>query len=190
MNMKMLIFALGLLFMVPSIAAANPTVPDTKGEIKGEQVEKQPCNCNEDRDHHLKHKDWQAKMEQRDKHLMTWVSQYTPEKKAEWEKVMAEKKALRSQWMSPENAEKREKLKKEKMAQIAELKKQFEEGKLTKEEFMKKAHEWKGMGHWKTYHELEMAVEAKNKKDATVLLNQLLVQYKQHNQMLKVILKK
>lgn len=190
MKLKMLFFALGLLFMVPGIAAANPTVPDTKVDIKREQVDKQPCNCNEDSQHRLMHKDWQAKMEQRDQKLMTWVNQFTPEKKAEWEKVMAEKRALRRQWMSPENADKREKWKKEKMAQIEELKKQFEEGKLTKEEFMKKAHGWKGMGHWKTYHDLEIAVETKNKKDAAVLLNQLLAQYKQHNQMVKEFLKK
>jgi hypothetical protein len=46
------------------------------------------------------------------------------------------------------------------------------------------------MGHWKTFHDLEVAVEAKNNKHAAVLLNQLLEQYKQHNLMLKEMLKK
>jgi hypothetical protein len=138
----------------------------------------------------MMHRDWQAKIAERDQHLLTWVNQYSPNKKAEWTKVLDEKKTLHNQWMSPENATKREQWKQKKMAQMDELKKQLDEGKITKEEFIKKAHGGMDMSHWKTFHDLEVAVEAKNNKHAAVLLNQLLEQYKQHNLMLKEMLKK
>lgn len=187
MNFKMLFLALGLLLSMPGFAAANPSAPDTHG---GGQEGKAPCDCQEGKHHHMMHRDWQAKMAEREQKLLTWVNQYSPDKKVEWTKVLKEKKALRSQWMAPENAAKRDKWRKEKMAQMEGLKKQLDEGKITKEEFIKKAHGEKGMGHWKVYHDLKVAVEAKNNKHAAALLNQLLAQYKQHNQMLKEMLKK
>jgi hypothetical protein len=185
MKLKMLFFSLGLLFSVPEMAAANGAMPDTNGE----QREKAPCDCQEGRHHHMMHKDWQAKMAEREKMLFSWVDQYTPNKKGEWTKVIAEKKTLHNQWMSPENAGKREQWKKEKTAKMEELKKQFAEGKLTKEEFIKKAHGGKDMAHWKTFHELKIAVDKKDKKQAATLLNQLLEQHKQHNQRLKEMMK-
>ena len=187
MKLKMLLFALGIVLSMPGIAAANQTVPDTNN---GGQREKAPCDCKENGHHHMMHKDWQAKMAERQKLLLSWVDQYTPEKKAEWTAVMAEKKTLSNQWMSPENAAKREQWKKEKMAKIEELKKQFDAGKLTKEEFIKQAHGGKEMSHWKTFHELRLAVEKKDNKQAAALLNQLLEQTKQHNEKIKDLLKK
>ena len=74
------------------------------------------------------------------------------------------------------------------MAKIKELKKQFDEGKITKEEFVQKAHGGKAMGNWKTFHELKTAVEAKNEKQSAELLNQLLEQSKQHNEKIKAMI--
>lgn len=186
MKFKMLLLSLGFLLSVPGLAAANQTVPDT---TNGGHREKAPCDCQEGRQHHM-HKDWQAKMAEREKILLSWVDQYTPDKKGEWTTVLAEKKTLSNQWMSPENAEKREQWKKAKMAKIKELKKQFDAGKLTKEEFIKQAHGGKEMSHWKTFQELRIAVEKKDNKQAALLLNQLLDQTKQHNQKIKELLKK
>jgi hypothetical protein len=186
MKLKMLFLSLGLLFSLPGMAAANHTGTDT---VKGEQRDK-PCDCKEDRQHHMMHKDWQAKMAEREKMLLAWVDQYTPAKKEEWTKVIAEKKTLSNQWMSPEYAAKREQWKKAKMAKIEELKKQFDSGKLSKEEFIKQAHGGKEMSHWRTFHELRNAVEKKDSKQAELLLNQLLDQTKQHNEKIKELLKK
>jgi hypothetical protein len=187
MKLKLLVLALGLTLAMPGFALASPMVPDTTGG----KADKGPCNCQEEKKHHqmMHHRHWQEKMAEREQKILTWVDQYTPGKKAEWTKVFAEKKSLRDQWMSPENASKREKWKEQKMTQMKELRKQLEAGKITKEEFMKKLHGDKAMGHWKTYHDLEVAVEAKNDKHAAQLLDQLLEQYKRHNQMLKVMLK-
>lgn len=188
MRFKMLLLSLGLLLSAPGLAAANHTsVPDT---TNGGQREKAPCDCKEGSHHHMMHKDWQAKMAEREKMLLSWVDQYTPDKKGEWTTVLAEKKTLSNKWMSPENAGKREQWKKEKMAKIEELKKQFDAGKITKEEFIKQAHGGKEMSHWRTFHELRNAVEKKDNKKAAILLNQLLDQTKQHNEKIKGLLKK
>jgi hypothetical protein len=187
MRFKLLLLSLGILLSVPGLAAAQQTVPNTNN---GVQKEKTPCDCKEGGQHHMMHKDWQAKMAEREKMLFAWVNQYTPDKKGEWTTVLAEKKTLSNQWMSPENAEKREQWKKEKMAKIEELKKQFDAGKITKEEFIKQAHGGKEMSHWRTFHELRNAVEKKDNKQAVILLNQLLEQTKQHNEKIKELLKK
>jgi len=187
MKLPILLLSLGLLFSIPGMASANPSTPDTS---KGIQREKAPCDCKENGDHHMMHKDWQAKMEERQKMLLSWVDQYTPDKKTEWTAVLAEKKTLRDQWMSPENAAQREQWKNEKRAKIEELKKQFDAGKLTKEEFLKQAHGGKETSHWKTLHELKIAVDKKDKKQAALLLNQLLEQSKQHNAKIRELLKK
>ncbi|WHY69188.1 hypothetical protein [Neobacillus sp. SuZ13] len=187
MKFKLLLLSLGILMSVPGMAIAAPSTPDTSN---GVQREKAPCDCEENGHRNMMHKDWQAKMEERQKMLFSWVDQFTPEKKAEWTAVLAEKKTLRNQWMSPENAAKREQWKKEKMAKIVELKKQLDAGKISKEEFFKQAHGTKEMSHWKTFHELKMAVEKKDNKQAALLLNQLLEQSKQHNQKIKELLKK
>jgi len=176
MKFKGLIFTLAL-FLMPAAALANDTIP-AKHEAK-------PCDCKDGKGHHMNHKDWQAMMAEREQKLLGWVSQYTPEKKAEWSRVLKEKKDLRTQWMSPENSSKREQWKKERIAKIEGLKKQFESGKITKEEFMKQAHGGKEMGHWKTFHELRIAVNKKDNKQAAILLNRLLEQTKQHNQLMK-----
>jgi hypothetical protein len=188
MKAKMLFLSLGLLLTMPVMASANESVvPDTKGE----QREKAPCDCQEGTEHHhMMHKDWQAKMAEREQMIISWVDKYTPTKKEEWTKVLEEKKTLRNQWMSPENAGKREQWKKDKMAKMEELKKQFDEGKITKEEFVNQAHGGKAMAHWKTFQDLKLAAEKKDNKQAAILLNQLLDSNKQHNQQISEMLKK
>jgi hypothetical protein len=185
MKIKMLLLAMGLLFSLPGLASANHLE-------QSDHREKAPCDCHDGgkHHHHMMHKDWQAHMAEKEQKLLAWVDQYTPNKKAEWTKVLEEKKALRNKWMSPENASKREQWKKERMAKMEELKKQFDQGKITKEEFIQKAHDGKVMGHWKTFHELRLAVEKKDNKQAANLLNQLLEQYKQHNQKMNEMLTK
>lgn len=182
MKLKLLSLSLGLLLSVPGLAAAHEHTPVN-------QKEDAPCDCQEGKHHHM-HRDWQAHMQEREQKLLAWVDQFTPAKKAEWTKVLEERKALHTQWMSPENAKKREQWKNEKMAKMQELKKQFDEGKITKEEFIKQAHGGKKMGHWKTFHELELAVEKKDNKQAAALLNKLLQQSKEHNKKIKDLLKK
>ncbi|WP_342430789.1 hypothetical protein [Neobacillus sp. FSL H8-0543] len=182
MKLRKLVFALALFLTVPGFNSANAEMSD-----KVKQGEDKECDC--EQQEHMQ-KDWQAKIKEREKNLLSWVDQYTPDKKAEWTKVLEEKKALRNQWLSPEFAEKREKWKQEKMSKIQDLKKQFEEGKLTKEEFVKQAHGGKDFGHFKTYHELNNAVAAKDKKQAAALLNQLLEQSKQHNEKMKEMMNK
>lgn len=181
MKLKLLFLTFALLFSVPGLIAANSLPVDH---------EEKPCDCNEGKQRHMIHKDWQALMKEREQKLLTWVDQYTPSKREEWNQVLTEKKKLRNQWMSPENAAKREKLKKDKMAKMEELKKQFNEGKITKEEFMKQVHGGKKMQHWQTFRELSMAIENKDDKKAVVLLNHLLNQMKEHNKMMKDMLKK
>jgi hypothetical protein len=193
MKKRMMMILLGLLLAMPGLTSANVPTPDA-GE---KQTEKRPepgtqdkeeteeCDC-EKQEH--THKNWQAKLAEREQKLLTWVDQFTPDKKEEWTKVLAEKKKLRNEWLSPENAEKREKWKQEKMAKIQELKKQLDEGKITKEEFVQKAHGGKAMGHWKTFHDLKAAVEAKDNKKAAELLNILLDESKQHNEKIKTML--
>jgi hypothetical protein len=196
LKFRLLITFLGLLLAMPGFISANVHTPDSsekpaeKRPVPGSQEKEgdkdsEECDC-EKQEH--SHKHWQAKMLEREQKLLAWVDQYTPDKKAEWTKVLTEKKELRNKWLSPENAEKREKWKQEKMANIQELKKQLDEGKITKEEFVQKAHGGKTMGHWKTFHELKAAVEAKDDKQARELLNQLLEQSKQHNEKIKAML--
>ncbi len=169
MKLKVFFLALGLVLSSAGVAAAQPTVPDTN------------------RDHHH-HKDWHAKMLKREQLLLSWIDQYTPEKKAEWTQALAEKKELRKQWMSPKNAQKREQWKKEKMEKMQELKKQLEEGKITKEQFMKEVHGGKNMAHWKSFRDLKTAVDNKDDKQAREILNRLLVHYKAHNAKMKKML--
>lgn len=180
MKRKIIFLVFGLLLILPNIGSAtNPTTDPSK-----DQEMKCPDDC-PGKHGHFMNKHWQEKMREREQQLSTWVDQYTPEKKEEWTKLLQERKALRDKWLSPEFASKREKWKQEKMTKMQELKKQYEEGKITKEELMKKAHGGKDFSHWKTYHELKKAVESKNDAQAKQLLNQLLEQYKQHNEMIK-----
>ncbi|WP_251551803.1 hypothetical protein [Neobacillus muris] len=182
--MKMILLIMSFVMMLPGIAGAadySYAVPTEK-----------PCdNCSEDhREHHkMMHKDWQAEQAKREQKLLAWVNQYTPDKKQEWAKAIEERKQLRSQWMSPENAKKREQWKAEKMAKMKKLRKQLEEGKMTKEEFIKQMHGGKGKEEWKSFHDLKLAVEKQDSGQAADILNQLLSQYKANNQMLREKLK-
>lgn len=198
MKIKMLLFVFSLMLSIPGIVAANGSMPAAdevlaeKMPVKDSQLEKgkmeaEECDCEKQEE---MHRNWQAKMAEREQKLLIWIELYTPEKKAEWTKVLEEKKQLRDKWLSPELAQKRETWKQEKMAKIQELKKQLDEGKITKEEFVKQAHGGKQLGNMKTFHELKDAVEAKNSKKAAELLNQLLEQTKQHNEKMKEMINK
>ncbi|WML44141.1 hypothetical protein [Neobacillus sp. PS3-40] len=185
MKKKVVMLAAGLFLLLPSFGMANGATPDSKQEQKMNV----PDDCRHGKHGDMMNKEeWQAKMKAREQQLLQWVDQYTPEKKAEWAKVTQEKNMLHEKWLSPEFAKQREQWKKEKMAEMQNLKKQYDEGKITKEELMKKAHGGKDMAHWKTFHDLKAAVESNNKQQVSQLLNQLLEQHKQHNQMVKEML--
>lgn len=187
MNLKLMTLVLGLFLSIPGLASATGPVSSPDGGQAG----KGPCDCGEGRHHHgMHHKDWQAKMAKKEKELLTWVNTYTPDKKAEWTKTLAESKALHQKWHSPEFAKQREEMKKEKMAKFQALKKQYDEGKITKEEFFNKLHGDKKYSHWKTYQGLKTAVKANDQKKAAQNLNSLLASLKEHNKMLQDKMKK
>lgn len=171
---------IGLLLSIPGLSFANGAVTDLHS-TKAKMVHK---DCHQG-DHSMNDFKWQEKMKERDLQLLTWVNKYTPEKKGEWEQVITERKNLHKKWMSPEYAAKREQWKKMQIEKMEALKKSFEEGKITKEEFMAKVHNGKKMGAWKTYHDLKTAVETKNDLKAKELLNQMLTHYKMHNEKMK-----
>jgi hypothetical protein len=177
---KMIGLVLGLFLVVPGMVFANGTMPDpnNKGVNNTE-------NSLDQRNHHMMDKNWQEKMKQKQQKLLSFVNKYTPEKKKEWEAVIKDRNSIMEKWQSPEFAEKRQQWKKEKMAKFEGLHKQYEEGKITKEEFVKKVHGSKETGHWKIYHELKDSVKSNNDKKTAQLLNQLLTHYKQQNEMMK-----
>lgn len=182
---KIFLLAAGFFLLMPSFGMATESIPNMKQEIRDHGPEEYHNGKPGD----MMNKSWQEKMKEREQQLLLWVDQYTPDQKAEWTKVIQEEKTLREKWLSPEFAKQREEWKKQKMAKMQELKKQYEEGKITKEELMKKAHGGKDFAHWKTFHDLEEAVNEKDTKEAKQLLNQLLEQHKQHNEMVKEMLK-
>ncbi|MDR7000685.1 hypothetical protein [Neobacillus niacini] len=187
MKNKLFVLILGLFLTLPSLASAHNQIPVNH---EGHGNPKEDCCDKSNHRHHFMHGDWKAKMAAREGKILAWVDQYTPEKKAEWTQMFSEKKVLMMKWLSPQNVAKREQWKKERMEKMEKYRKQYDAGKITKEEFLKKVHGGKDMGHWQTYHELEKAVSEKNKKDAKKYLNQLLEQYKAHNQMLKDLMAK
>jgi hypothetical protein len=182
---KIFLFTAGLFLLMPSFGLATESVPNMKQEIRDHDQDK----CHHEKHGDMLNKNWQEKIQAKEQQLLQWVDQYTPEKKAEWTKVVQEEKTLREKWLSPEFAKQRELWKKEKMAEMQELKKLYEEGKLTKEELISKAHGGKDFAHWKTFHELKEAVDEKDTEEVKQLLNQLLVQHKEHNEMVKQMLK-
>lgn len=178
--MKIILMVLGLLLSIPSLSFANGTEADVQS-VKTKMVHK---DCHEG-NHSVSDLKWQEKMKERDSQLLTWVNKYTPGKRQEWEQVITERKNLHEKWMSPEYAAKREQWKKMRIEKMEALKKAFEEGKISKEEFMAKVHHGKKMGAWKTYHELKTAVETKNDQKVKELLDQMLIHYKMHNEKMK-----
>ncbi|XJZ28786.1 hypothetical protein ACF5W4_08365 [Bacillota bacterium Lsc_1132] len=178
--MKILLMVLGLFLSIPSLSMANAATANLQpGQAK--MVHK---DCHEGH-HSMNGQKWQEKMKEREQEILSWVNKYTPEKKQEWDKVMTERKYLRKKWHSPQFAQKREQWKKNKIAQMQALKKAYEDGKITKEEYLSKIHGGKKMGAWKTYHDLKTAVENKNDQQAKQLLNQMLTHYKMHNEKMK-----
>jgi hypothetical protein len=173
---------LGFCLVMPGIALANGNMAD--GKCKGTNED-----CYDKRSHHMMDKDWQAKMKQKQQMLLSFVNKYTPEKKKEWEAAIAERNKLMEKWFSPQFAEKRKQWEKSKKAKIDELHKQFKEGKISKEEFMKKIHSGKEMGHRKIYQELKDSLKNHDDKKTAQLLNQLLTHFKQKNEMMKAALK-
>ncbi|TDK63242.1 hypothetical protein E2K98_07275 [Bacillus salipaludis] len=187
MKNKLFVLILGLFLAVPGLASAHKHIPV---DHEGHDIHKEDCCDKDNHRHHFMHGDWKAKMAAREGKILGWVNQYTPEKKEAWTKMFSEKKVLMMKWLSPQNAAKREQWKKERMEKMEKFRKQYDEGKITKEEFLKKVHGGKDMSHWQTYHEIEEAVAEKNNEEAKKYLNQLLEQYKAHNQMLKDLMAK
>ncbi len=177
MKTRTMALLLAALITIPGAAfAANTTT--------GKGV-KEPCNCHDERNHHLMDKNWHEKMKLKEQKLLSLVTVYTPEKQKEWSRVISERSKMREKWLSPEYAEKREKWKMEKKSKFDAMQKQYNDGKITKEEFLKKVHGEKMVNSWKTYNELKEAVTNNNKQKAAALLNQLLVQYEKENEMMK-----
>lgn len=175
MKVKMLVLVLGVILLIPGAVSANGNIPESYLKVSG--------NFHNGKE--FMDKNWHEKMKMKEQKLLSMVSVYTPEKKTEWVKIINERNKMREKWLSPEFAEKRALWKKEKMSKIKEFQKQYDEGKMTKEEFIKKVHGSKPIGNRKTYNELKVAVQNKNNKKAALLLNQLLVQYKQQNEWMK-----
>lgn len=181
--MKTLFLSLGLFLMIPNLSLAVGVTTD----MQQKQV-KMVHKDFHDGHHRMNDQQWQAKMKERESELLSLVSQYSPEKKQEWEKVIAEGKTLRTQWLSPEFSAKREQWKKEKIAKMQALKKAYEDGKITKDEFFAKIHGGQKMGNWKTYHDLKTAVANKNEQQIKSLLDQMLSQAKMRNEKMKIMI--
>lgn len=184
--MRWMLLLVGLLVAVPGLSMANGMERDKVGEKSTVQKE---AHHGSQPQHFRNKQNWEEKMKENDTLLLSWVNTYSPEKKQEWTKVIAEGKDLRAKWHSPEYAKQREQWKMKKMAQMESLKKSFEQGKITKEEFYSKLHGAGNMEFWITYHELKMAVEAKDQQKAKKLMDQMLVQYKMHNEKIKSMMK-
>lgn len=178
--MKIVLLIVGILLSIPSMGLANGMAPFSQQE--------QPGVSHRDGHHgHYQMNDqhWKKKMQEREQQILSWVSKYAPEKKQEWQKVMNEGNSLRDKWLSPEFATKREQWKKNKLAQMQALKKAYDDGKITKEEFFAKVHGGKKIAGWKTYHSLKTAVENNDTEQAKAQLDKLLSYYKTHNEKLK-----
>lgn len=165
-------FSLGLafflLFTIPQMVMAISPILDTSGK-----------EIHDGHNRHQMHQNCREKMRAKERKLLSLVSRYTPEKKAEWVKVMAERDQLRAKWFSPEFSKKREQWKKEKQQRMAE-REQRGNGEVPR----KHDHETK-IGRWKMYHQLKSAVESDNDKQAAKILNQILMHYKKHNEVMK-----
>jgi hypothetical protein len=179
---KLIGLLMGLCLTMPGLAMANGEVPEAK--CKGMNNTE---DCNKKSDH--TDKNWQQSMKQKQQILLSLVNKFTPEKKKEWESVINERNKLMTKWSSPEFAEKRTKWKQDKKAKIEDLKKQYEEGKISKEQFYKNIHNNKEMGQWKIYQELRNSVKSQDDQKTAQLLNQLLTHFKQKNEMLKSAMK-
>ncbi|MDP4103501.1 MAG: hypothetical protein Q8935_00995 [Bacillota bacterium] len=182
MGKKLIGILLGLCLVLPSVSMANGNLPQEKCKGMNE-------DCYEKRSHHMMDKNWKEEMKKKQQMLLSIVTKYTPEKKKEWEAVIKERNNLIEKWSSPQFAAKRQQWKKIKMAKIEELNKQYKEGKISKEEFLKKVHNEKEMGHWKIYQEIKASITNHDNKKTAQLLNQLLAHYKQKNEMMKAALK-
>lgn len=170
--------------MVPGAAFANGNM--SEANCKGNDGF---GDCYEKRSHHMVDKNWHEEMQRKQQMLLKVVSKYTPEKKKEWEAVIKERNTLKEKWSGPQFDKKRQQWKKEKMAKIKELHQQYEEGKMTKKEFLKKVHSEKEMGNWKIYQDLKDTIKNHNDQKTAQLLNQLLDNFKQKNEMMKAAMK-
>ncbi|WP_156424275.1 hypothetical protein [Bacillus sp. FJAT-27445] len=130
-----------------------------------------------------------------DEEYMKWAEKYTPDKVGEWKAVLAERNQLKKRWLSPEMAAKREAFKKERHErhrEMIELKKQLEDGKITREEYRKKAYEKMRNGMSRKMKgnalslNLRIAIEKDNSQQAALSMNELLDFFRQHNEVLKM----
>jgi len=176
----------GLVFFLliyPGFAAANGAVENSRQDVKDE------FKCGKGGCGHF-----EVQRELREAEIIILAEKYTPEQAAEWKAIFIERKGLEAKWLSPEMKEKREAWKKErvkKLAEIKELKKQWAEGKLTREEYVKQAYEKMKRGNEKSmrghevYFRIKEAAEKNDAKQTATLLNELLEFHRQHNEKLK-----
>ncbi|CEG26990.1 hypothetical protein [Bacillus sp. B-jedd] len=176
------------LLIIPGFAAANGTFENSRPNvIDASKCGKGSCG------HYEVHR------ELKEAEILTWVEKFTPEQAAEWKAMFVERKGLEAKWLSPEMKDKREAWKKERvkrLAEIKELKKQWAEGKMTREEYVEQAYEKMKRGNEKAmrghaiYFRIKEAVENNDAKEAGSLLNELLEFHRQHNEKLKARIEK
>ncbi|OCA81538.1 hypothetical protein A8F94_21940 [Bacillus sp. FJAT-27225] len=180
--MRLVSAIVSLLLVLPSVAAANTMVQNPEKNHNETEIHDCPMG---------RHSKERIPFEVKQAELQSWAETYTPDKAAEWRTVLAERNQLHEKWMSAEMAPRRESWKQEKQARIEEIKslrRQLEEGKMTREEFLKRVHEkmhGKGAsklkGHF-IYPRLKAAVEKGDKKQAAQLLDDMLLFFKSHNE--------
>ncbi|WP_053366380.1 hypothetical protein [Bacillus sp. FJAT-27245] len=172
------------LLSFPALSALNDTA-----SVKAEMVEKDCRLCGHEKGGARQLKVGPFRIT--DEEYVAWAEKYTPDRVAEWKEVLAERERLKERWNSPEMAAKREAVQKkreDRRKEITILKKQYESGKLTKEEYMKKAYEIvrMGMNYGMKGHalaiNLKIAVEENNSRQAALFLNEMLVYFKEHNE--------
>ncbi|RDU38800.1 hypothetical protein DRW41_04370 [Neobacillus piezotolerans] len=165
---------------------------------KAETFEKDCTACEHEK--HGKHEKGEARHQKAgmfritDEEYIAWAEKFTPDKVAEWKEVLGKREQLNKRWLSPEMKAKREALQQKKenrRKEIMELRKQYESGKLTKEEYMKQAYEKmrSGMNYRMKAHalaiNLKIAVEENNSRQASLFLNEMLAFLKEHNNRIK-----
>ncbi|WML48867.1 hypothetical protein RCG23_01700 [Neobacillus sp. PS3-34] len=181
MKKQLLTGLLALSLTIPGVAAAEG--------FKSEMADH--SRYMESGKHHSGREHCKGKMEERETMLLSWVEKYTPEQKDRWNQAIKERKEIVNKWHSPQFAKKREEWKRARMAKKAELKKQVEEGKISKEEMKQKFREKRQkfhkmkQEHYKTFNDLQTAVKNNDQKQAAQLLDKILVQMEQHNKWMK-----
>ncbi len=166
------------------ISSPHPSIISGSSSAMAEMIEKGGHEKGEGRHHKA------GLFRISDEEYVAWAEKYTPDRVGEWKEVLAERERLKERWLSPEMEAKREALQKkreDRRKELSELKKQYESGKLTKEEYMKKAYEKvrMGMNYGMKGHalaiNLKIAIDEKNSREAALFLNEMLAFFKEHN---------